>query len=208
MDGPWRQINVAFPDWQTAERTAVAHVAPLLTAAEDEQLVNAWFFIRKAPCWRIRYLPRHDTDRAHAHLRHRLDDLARARLIDAVTDVVYEPETHAFGGADGMACAHRLFHHDSRHLLAHLADPGRGGAHRRELSILLCTTMLRAAGLDWYEQADVWAQVADHRDAPPPDRRDVLQASMRRQLARWRDGTATKVVSQISPRNRRRARSA
>lgn len=184
MDSAWRQINVAFADWQAAERTAVTHLAPLLATTEHKQLVSAWFFIRKSPCWRIRYLPRCGDQRADTYLRHRLDDLARAGCIDAVTNVVYEPEVHAFGGADGMACAHRLFHDDSRHLLAHLADTGRGGgAHRRELSILLCTTMLRAAGLDWYEQGHVWALVAEHRDAPPPDRVNEVQASMRRLLS-------------------------
>ncbi|MGK5673308.1 thiopeptide-type bacteriocin biosynthesis protein [Micromonospora sp. URMC 106] len=33
----------------------------------------------------------------------------------------YEPETHAFGGADAMTVAHALFHTDSRHILRHQA---------------------------------------------------------------------------------------
>ncbi|MGK5499304.1 thiopeptide-type bacteriocin biosynthesis protein [Streptomyces sp. URMC 125] len=36
---------------------------------------------------------------------------------------------------------------------------------RRELSVLLCTIMMRAAGLEWYEQGDVWHRVItdEHR---------------------------------------------
>jgi thiopeptide-type bacteriocin biosynthesis protein len=42
--------------------------------------------------------------------------------------------------------------------------------------ILLSSTMLRAAGLDWYEQGDVWARVADHRDPPDDVNTDDLRA--------------------------------
>ena len=69
--GPWRQVNVAFRDWATAEHTAVTHLAPMLTKAEDEQLITAWFFTRKTPCWRIRYVP--GSERTQAYLRHHLN---------------------------------------------------------------------------------------------------------------------------------------
>jgi len=192
---PWRQANLAFPDWAEAERTAVIHLSPLLFAAESERLVASWFFIRKAPCWRVRYLPR--DERAQACVLRHLSDLTRECQIDAVTEVVYEPETLAFGGDDGMATAHRLFHADSRHLFTYLADTaGRSGTeHRRELSILLCTTLLRASGLDWYEQGDVWAQVAAHRGRPhqtPQDRQHALETNLRQLMsvdATMRDGT-------------------
>ncbi|MFI1826703.1 thiopeptide-type bacteriocin biosynthesis protein [Streptomyces sp. NPDC020412] len=47
----------------------------------------------------------------------------------------------------------------------------------RELSVLLCTIMMRAARLEWYEQGDVWDRVitTEHRSAVsdvPPDRLD------------------------------------
>ncbi|MFC0438069.1 hypothetical protein ACFFG9_45330 [Kutzneria buriramensis] len=52
-----------------------------------------------------------------------------------------------------MATAHRLFHQDSKHILARTFGPGD---RRREHTILLCSAMLRAAGQDWHEQGDVW----------------------------------------------------
>ena len=59
-----------------------------------------------------------------------------------------------------MNVAHALFHHDSRHLLTYLR---RDPTDRRERSLLLCTALMRAAGLDLNEQGDVWAQVAQVR---------------------------------------------
>ncbi|WP_371782536.1 thiopeptide-type bacteriocin biosynthesis protein [Streptosporangium subroseum] len=180
----WRQANVAFPDYDRAEHVALTHLVPLLVSAEQDGFLTSWFFIRKNPCWRVRFLPGADATAARAYIHHHLDDLKSNRHIIDAREIVYEPETHAFGGTDGMACAHRLFHLDSRHLLAHLTDtqhlPAAG--HRRELSILLCSALLRAARLDWYEQGDVWARVADHRQPPgpiPADRLCALQADLR-----------------------------
>lgn len=189
----WRQVNVAFPDWTEAEHTAVTHLAPLLAKAEADRLITAWFFMRKTPCWRVRYVP--SDDRTQVHLRNHLSDLIQQGHIDTATEVIYEPEPHAFGGTGAMACAHDLFHLDSRHLLNHLVR-SPGTEHRRELSIVLCTILLRAAGLDWYEQGDVWARVADHRDLPDlisPERRPTLKASLLRLMgvdatALMRDG--------------------
>jgi hypothetical protein len=68
-----------------------------------------------------------------------------------------------------MDTAHALFHHDSRHLLSFLRN---GAADRREHSLVLCTALMRTAGLDLNEQADVWARVAEQRSGlanPPPD---------------------------------------
>jgi thiopeptide-type bacteriocin biosynthesis protein len=154
----WRQVWLRLADPRSGEHTAVTHVYPTMRRAEDSGAVTAWFFVRKQPWWRLRYLP---TDRA-------TDDLVTAQLV-AHPDVaewttpVYEAEEHAFGGVIGMRIAHGLFHHDSRSLLAYLTGRDPVTDKRRELSLLLCTAMMRAAGLDWYEQGDTWARVAQHR---------------------------------------------
>jgi len=63
-----------------------------------------------------------------------------------------------------MDIAHTLFHHDSQHILTRVTqtDPALG---QRETTVLLYSTMLRAAGLDWFEQGDVWAKVTALRPA-------------------------------------------
>lgn len=163
---PWRQVNITFPDWARAESIMLSLVAPLLATAEAEGLTGAWFFIRKRPCWRVRYQPAGIG--SEAYIEGRLDRLTVDRQISGWTPAIYEPEVHAFGGTSAMAAAHRLFHQDSRCLLAYLHDErGPGAGHRREMSVMLCSILMRAASQDWYEQGDVWARVAAHRDQFP-----------------------------------------
>lgn len=68
-----------------------------------------------------------------------------------------------------MDVAHHLFHQDSCHILDHLGSDHAAGSgdKRRELSILLYTTLMRRAGQDWYEQGDIWARFAENRPCPP-----------------------------------------
>jgi thiopeptide-type bacteriocin biosynthesis protein len=160
---PWQQINLSYPGQTPKEREqyAVAHLGHVLPAAETAGLITSWWFIRKG-AWRIRYLPEQDCH-----------DLAHKLITNGVnwTYDIYEPETHAFGGADAITTAHTLFHHDSRHLLAYL---DQHPADRRERSLILCSALMRAAGLDLNEQGDVWARVVQHRadylyEPPAPD---------------------------------------
>ncbi|WP_405542794.1 thiopeptide-type bacteriocin biosynthesis protein [Streptomyces phaeochromogenes] len=182
MNSPtWCQANVAFPEWERAETIALARLGPLLRAAEDEGAVTAWFIVRKRPCWRVRYLPAAD---GQDLIGQGLDALMAEEDITAWTEIIYEPEVHAFGGAEAMASAHRLFHRDSRSLIGFLqSDAGR---HRRETSLMLCSLMMRSAGLDWYEQGDVWARVGAHRALPADkerDNEDRLHAAVHRLLS-------------------------
>lgn len=157
---PWKQLNLAYPgeDHAERERHAVTHLSRILPTVEAAGLITSWWFIRKGP-WRVRYRlaePSTNPD----------DDPVHPTLTEGIswTRDIYEPENHAFGGPASMDLAHTLFHHDSRHLLPFLRS---GAADRREHSLILCTALMRAAGLDINEQGDVWAQVAEHRAGLP-----------------------------------------
>ncbi|MEU5698595.1 thiopeptide-type bacteriocin biosynthesis protein [Streptomyces aurantiacus] len=170
MNSPtWCQANVVFPDWERAESAALARLAPLLRSTEDEGALTAWFIVRKHPCWRVRYQP---VGGGQDRIGQGLDALIAEGHIKGWTEIVYEPEVHAFGGAEAMASAHRLFHRDSRSIVDFLQ--GDSGRHRRETSLILCSLMMRSAGLDWYEQGDVWARVGVHRALPAGTARDSL----------------------------------
>jgi thiopeptide-type bacteriocin biosynthesis protein len=165
----WQQINIRFTSGPAAaEHHAIAALGPALTAAEDNGLITAWFFIRK-PHWRIRYLPASagPAGKAARFLHDTITALHTAGHAQSWTQGIYEPETRAFGGPDGMTIAHRLFHADSRSILTYLADADGPGcpARRRELSLLLCTALMTAAGQDRFERGDVWAKVSDLRTA-------------------------------------------
>ena len=160
----WRQVNLGSDSWRVAEQTAVTHLGPLLTDAEDAGQLTRWWFVRKGESWRLRFQPAagHE-DTTSTALGHLAADLMDQGVVRRYAEVIYEPETLAFGGHDAMALAHDLFHADSRHILGHLASSATGTDHRRELGLLLGTRLMRAAGLDFYEQGDVWAQLAAHR---------------------------------------------
>lgn len=175
----WRQVTIAFPDPRTAEQAAGTHLAPILAEAEARQLITTWFYVRKGD-WRLRYLPVTTTGDTDRYLTSELERLTRDGRIRSAVTGIYEPETCAFGGPAAMDIAHQLWHHDSRHLLTR--DSDRMTNRERETSIILLAAMTRAAGLDWYEQGDVWARVADHRDPPQPDRVGSLLHAARRLL--------------------------
>lgn len=196
---PWRQVNMTGDDWRTAESIAASRLGPLLAEAEQHRVITSWWYTRKGPQWLIRCMPAPGkNDEAAALLREAMDGLRERGDIEQWVWGMYEPEIHPFGGVEAMNVAYDLFHTDSRNILHYLHQlddrlPGRD--HRRELGLMLASTLLRGAGLDWYEQGDVWAQVAAHRGQPhqtPPDRQHALETNLRQLMsvdATMRDGT-------------------
>lgn len=189
MNPSWRQVFIHFDAWDAAEHIAVAQLAPMLANAQTTGLVTSWFFIRKAPCWRLRFLPTDDSTAQDAttFIHQRLDTLHEAGRIARWVVAIYEPEAYAFGGPAAMDTAHHLFHQDSRHILSYrgsdCATASAGGDQRRELSILLCSILMRGAGQDWYEQGDIWARVTEHRCLPPDtplERLHAMESDLRR----------------------------
>ncbi|MDT3396322.1 thiopeptide-type bacteriocin biosynthesis protein [Streptomyces sp. B1866] len=186
----WFQVHVRFPDWATAEQTAATHLAPRIRRAESAGTVASWWFIRKAPCWRLRFQPgpAADIGQWKASIARMLDSMLSESLIARWWETVYEPEKFAFGGPVGMDAAHRLFHADSRGFLDYLCrhDPGappERRIERRELSVLLLSLLMRGAGQEWFEQGDVWSRVAERRPLPPGtplDRLPGMKPGLRR----------------------------
>ncbi|GAB3454266.1 thiopeptide-type bacteriocin biosynthesis protein [Actinophytocola sediminis] len=170
----WQQVFIHFNDYTTAELVGAGHLRPAMTDLETSGVITSWFFIRKNPCWRLRFLPANAVTASDttAVVHRRLERLTAGGHIKGWTETIYEPEVHAFGGPQGMAAAHDLFHLDSKYVLGHLAEQAEASPkdrrdRRRELSILLCRNLLHGAHQDWYEQGDVWARVADMRPGPP-----------------------------------------
>ncbi len=161
----WWQVYIQFADWSTSEQVAADTIVPLLSQAEESGLVSNWWFMRKYPCWRLRLHPGTAGQAMRDHLAVALDQVADDGRISRWWPGIYEAETAAFGGGEGMATAHGLFCEDSRAIMRLVRD-GDVGLGRRELSLLLCSTLMRAAGLEWYEQGDTWQRVAQERPVP------------------------------------------
>ncbi|WP_194924888.1 methyltransferase, FxLD system [Catenulispora pinisilvae] len=161
----WKHATVTLGAYGLTTATAEAMSAALESALEDGHLTN-FHFLRKDGGMRLRMAGPKAADR----LPSVLDALADRGLIAGWTPGVYEPEVEAFGGPAGMNAAHHLFCADSRAVLMSLAAGQAEGPGAREAAVLLLSTLLRGARLDWFEIGDVWARIAAERqlvDAVP-----------------------------------------
>ncbi|MEW2172599.1 methyltransferase, FxLD system [Streptomyces sp. NPDC007027] len=168
----WQQHNITFPDQDTGRRAVTERLAPVLLAAEADGQFSGWWFMNKQP-WRLRYV----ADQPSPTVLTLLDEWVADGTAQSCTTGNYEPETEAFGGADAMTAAHALFHEDSRHLLTYPVKDGHLG--RRETAILLMSSLMRASGLDWFEQGDVWAKVSALRPGTGTPGSPRLTSAMR-----------------------------
>ncbi|MFD3823154.1 methyltransferase, FxLD system [Streptomyces sp. NPDC058625] len=172
----WQQHNITFIDRESARHTIAERLGPALIEAEADRQLTGWWFMNKQP-WPLRYL----ADKPSPAVESLLSDLIGDGVVASCLPCVYEPETDAFGGTEAMHAAHELFHSDSLHLLTYQPSPMHLG--RRETAVLLASVMMRGAGLDWFEQGDVWAKVAALRPATapqPPERAVELSPVMRK----------------------------
>ncbi|WP_107424338.1 thiopeptide-type bacteriocin biosynthesis protein [Kitasatospora albolonga] len=162
----WQQVYLHFTDWTKADETFAAHVLPLLQEAETTGLISGWWYTRKHPCWRLRLHVQPAGGGAKLSIGDHFDRLVSDGHLQRWWAGIYEPETPAFGGKASMTAAHFLFVTDSREI-QRLRQHGGLTVGTRELSVLLCTVMMRAARLEWYEQGDVWDRVitTEHRSA-------------------------------------------
>lgn len=166
----WLQYRLQPTDWTTAEDYAANRLAPSLEQLCADGTLSSWWYLRKYPFWRLRVLSgsaatRHQANRQLVHL---LDFAVTAGALGRWTTGRYEPEVVAFGGETALEPIHAFFHADSSAVLslAHSSTvPDLPG--RRELSLVLCSAMLRSARLDPLERADVWNRVAHERPLTP-----------------------------------------
>ncbi|GHJ36679.1 methyltransferase, FxLD system [Streptomyces sp. TS71-3] len=161
-ENDWWHAIVSFPDG-TGVSPQAAHA--LSTALHDQR----FHFLRKDGGLRLR------TEHSAAEL---LNGLVASQHVSGWVSGVYEPETEAFGGPEGMDVAHDVFCADSR---AALAEVGSTGA--RERCVLLLSAMIRSTGLDPFEAGDVWARLSTLRPPVTPPTglaRDRAITAMRR----------------------------
>lgn len=159
----WSQVYLQFTDWHNADVTFTTHVLPVLREAEATGTIDGWWYTRKHPCWRLRLRlqPKIETKLA---LGASFDRLVTDGHLQRWWSGIYEAETAAFGGPASMDAAHALFVVDSLQA-QQLQYRSNLAVGPRELSVFLCTIMMRAARLEWYEQGDVWHRVitTEHR---------------------------------------------
>lgn len=196
----WLQSSLRWSDRTDAERMCAKHLGPQMQSAIDDGVLDCWFFIRKRPWWRLRYTPAPGVslETARQRVSAFLTGLETESHISEYVHQVYEPETTAFGGTTAMDIAHRLFSRDTAAVADYLALTAQvpDSDRRRELSLLLCTALARAAGQEWYEQGDIWARLAALRGGTStviPIRPDQTAETVRRFLSADPETAATRL---------------
>lgn len=174
----WAQINVEFTNYADAEDAFRKGLWPTLQS-------QSWWFVRKTPCWRLRFPSTHGMPDG---LRAALEEMAEGGVLRRWDEAIYEPETAAFGGTDGIEAVHGLHRADAAGLFAYLdaaAAPTYDGPGRSVASLMVLSHLMRAAGLEWTEQGDVWARVESHRPPAPitADQAAALATNAREPLA-------------------------
>ncbi|MGW0802829.1 thiopeptide-type bacteriocin biosynthesis protein [Nonomuraea sp. NPDC002799] len=181
-DHGWYSIRAQFADWDTAEQAAINDLGPRLDHLQDRKLIGEWWFIRKHPCWRLRLRPFGAlVPETKAAINAALNELTVSGVLTRWWPVIYEPETASFGGPVGTEIAHSLFSADSHHILAYLRQPSPD-VNRKEVSMVLCATLLSAAGLDRFERGNLWNRITELRPLPantPPSRLEDLTERIR-----------------------------
>ncbi|WNI21602.1 thiopeptide-type bacteriocin biosynthesis protein [Streptomyces sp. ITFR-16] len=183
----WHQVNIFFVDYERAERAFRAYFLPRLRTGGP---VGQWWFVRKAPHWRLRCHPAPGaTARDVAdHIAAILDSSKSCGATAGWHSALYEPEMIAFGGPAGLPLAHALFHTDSEGVLdyAGIYEEGPSGIlGAKETSLLTMSLLMRAARLEAGEQGDVWGRVEERRPLPKdvsPQQVSAMTAPMRRLL--------------------------
>ncbi|WP_043469292.1 thiopeptide-type bacteriocin biosynthesis protein [Kitasatospora sp. MBT66] len=181
----WHQANIRFTDYPTGHRIFRAYLQPALRTGP----VGSWWFVRKHPHWRLRYYPAPGSTAEDAvrHVAEALDSSVSWNVTAEWSAAQYEPEVTAFGGPDGMALAHELFHADSVGVIEYQAAEThrQAGLDAKAVSLLAMSMMMRSAGLEFGEQGDVWGLVEVRRpltDDVTSDQVSTMVEPMRRLL--------------------------
>ncbi|MEV7415374.1 thiopeptide-type bacteriocin biosynthesis protein [Streptomyces sp. NPDC089919] len=199
----WHQANIRFTDYPAGNRIFRAY---LLSALRTGPVGN-WWFIRKHPYWRLRYLPAPGStaEEAVRHVAEALDSSVSWSVTAEWTPALYEPEVTAFGGPDGMVLAHALFHDDSVGVIDYQAAAGgqQAALDSKAVSLLAMTMLMRSAGLEFGEQGDVWGLVESRRplaDAMTAEQFSAMVEPMRRLLlADARPLLASETLAHVQP---------
>ena len=157
----WHQANVSFPDWDRAEQTGSRPSSPRGStprrwsppgASSASTPAGASATSRPAPEARPALSGTSTSWPPRAHHRAGPASSTSRRSTPSAARRPWPPRT-ACSTTTAAPC-----------WLTCATSPE--ARHRREISLMLCSVMMRAARQDWFEQGDIWARVADHRKPP------------------------------------------
>lgn len=154
---------------RTAEDMLKEVIAPLVTALQEEGVIQQWFFIRYTdPEHHLRVRFRNaDDPRFWQTVLQRLYEIAdnsvNKNLISKIQTDTYVREIERYGN-DTMAFSEAVFHHDSRFVLQliQLLDDESGEEYRWKIGVAGTDQLLDAFGCTLAEKAALMRQLQQH----------------------------------------------
>ncbi len=114
----WMQVNVALHRHESSvlasARALFRQLSMVLADWKPGEGIDRFFFVRKPPDVRLRFLLGDKGETLPAKLESILSALMRDGFVDDYFPSVYEPETFQFGGREGTDLVHGYFEADSR----------------------------------------------------------------------------------------------
>lgn len=169
----WIQLNVALqrPDGQAlpSARAVFARLTPLLRRWRQLRTVTCFFFMRKPPDLRLRFLGPNLEAQVLPDLTRILQRLKREGFVKRFFPSIYEPETFKFGGPQAMKVVHAHFDSDSRAWvdLDRIWASGQGALTPDVLTLAVLNDLFSRALADASEVWDVWCNLARLIPIPP-----------------------------------------
>lgn len=113
----WLQINVALErkegDALPCARALFKQLFPLINELRYHKVIDTFFFMRKPPDLRLRFLVNDPEGSILTQLEHILSKLKDNGFVKYFFPSIYEPEIHQFGGIEAMDFVHAYFETDS-----------------------------------------------------------------------------------------------
>lgn len=113
----WLQVNVAMErhegDALRSARVLFERLSPAIADWRRQVILDRFFFVRKPPDLRLRFLGQNLETHLLAELETILSGLKRDGFVKRFFPSVYEPEVFQFGGAEAMDRVHEHFDADS-----------------------------------------------------------------------------------------------
>ncbi|OLE02477.1 MAG: hypothetical protein AUI36_43360 [Cyanobacteria bacterium 13_1_40CM_2_61_4] len=166
----WYQANIALRrdggSMLASARSVFRAIGPNLNKWRKERELVCFFFMRKPPGLRLRFLAGSSIKNDVSAL---LDNLVHQSVIERWVTTVYEPETDRFGGTAAMQAIHEWFDADTRQwmILDRLRSEGRASIGRDDLCAAIALDFVKATVPDRAETWAIWRLYASSNGLEP-----------------------------------------
>jgi thiopeptide-type bacteriocin biosynthesis protein len=204
----WLQVNVALQRHdggaRTSARALFGHLARLVADWRQRKILDCFYFMRKAPDVRLRFLGREPEGDLFFELHKVLSGLQHDGFVQRFFPSVYEPEVSQFGGPEAMDHIHSHFDADCTAWIAlDLLDAsGRWTVPSTVFELALMNDLFNRTLSCRAEVWDVWCNLRSLLPAAQPGPGPVVDIFLAEELLPHLSRAEAHVIEQYLRSNR------